>query len=121
MAESTQGQTVLGHDSRIFAKSKQIGIVYLVVGSLGLAMYTFTAVFVYLGEKDLERYTAEARPGRSDLESGASPDFSISSGSAVNMHSSVHANSKNLTGDRLELHLDGADKFKRETMHSLFN
>jgi hypothetical protein len=84
-------------------------------------MYMFTAVFVYLGEKDLEHYTAEARTSRSDLESGPSPDSSVSSGSVVNTYSGGHAHSKNLIGGRLELHLDGADKFKRETMCSLFN
>ena len=94
---------------------------YLVVGSLGLAMYMFTAVFVYLGEKDLERYTAEARPSGSDLESGTSPDSSISSASVMNMHSSGHAHPKNLVGGRLELHLDSADKFEKETIRSLFN
>jgi hypothetical protein len=114
-------KSVLGHSNRTHAKTSQIGIVYLVVGSFGLAMYMFIAVFVYLGEKDLERYTAEVRTSRRDLESGPSPDSSISSSSVADMYSGGHAHSKNLVGGRLELHLDGADKFKRETMQSLFN
>lgn len=31
---------------------------YLVIGSFGLATYIFTAVFVYMSEKDLEHYTS---------------------------------------------------------------
>lgn len=34
----------------------QTAIVYLVIGFLGLATYVFTAVFVYMSEKDLEHH-----------------------------------------------------------------
>jgi hypothetical protein len=39
----------------------QTAIVYLVIGSLGLATYVFTSVFVYMSEKDLEHHIATRR------------------------------------------------------------
>jgi hypothetical protein len=38
----------------------QTAIVYIMVGILGLATYIFTAVFVYMSEKDLEHYVSDA-------------------------------------------------------------
>jgi hypothetical protein len=46
-------------------KQKQTAIVYLVVGLLGLATYVFTAVFVYMSEKDLEHYITDTTKKRS--------------------------------------------------------
>jgi hypothetical protein len=37
--------------------------VYLVIGSFGLATYVFTAVFVYMSEKDLEHHITGATNG----------------------------------------------------------
>lgn len=42
------------------ADHSQTAIVYIVVGLLGLATYIFTAVFVYMSEKDLEHYVSGA-------------------------------------------------------------
>jgi hypothetical protein len=38
--------------------------VYLVIGFLGLATYVFTAVFVYMSEKDLEHNITGAKKGQ---------------------------------------------------------
>jgi hypothetical protein len=84
-------------------------------------MYMFTAVFVYLGEKDLERYTVETHASKSELEFGPSPDPSIAPSDGVNMYSGGNTHSRSLIGTHLELHLDGAERFRRETMRSLFN
>jgi hypothetical protein len=38
--------------------------VYLVIGFLGLATYVFTAIFVYVSEKDLEHHVTGAKNNR---------------------------------------------------------
>jgi hypothetical protein len=37
------------------------------------------------------------------------------------MYSGGHTHSRNLIGTKLDLHLEGAESFGRETMRSLFN
>ncbi|KAH6620343.1 hypothetical protein C7974DRAFT_378407 [Boeremia exigua] len=49
-------------------------IVYLVVGLLGLATYVFTAIFVYISEKDLEHYVSDTK--KKDTGAISLPDSS---------------------------------------------
>ncbi|KAL1611409.1 hypothetical protein SLS59_000128 [Nothophoma quercina] len=42
-----------------WSDKNKTAIAYLVVGVLGLTTYVFTAVFVYMSEKDLERYVSD--------------------------------------------------------------
>ncbi|KAF3035604.1 hypothetical protein E8E11_001477 [Didymella keratinophila] len=47
-----------------WSDKNKTAIVYLVIGSLGLATYVFTAVFVYMSEKDLEHNITDAKEGQ---------------------------------------------------------
>ncbi|KAF9699138.1 hypothetical protein EKO04_003046 [Ascochyta lentis] len=54
-----------------WSDKNKTAIVYLVVGLLGLATYIFTAVFVYMSEKDLEHYVTGTTKER-DLDTSTS-------------------------------------------------
>ncbi|KZM19832.1 uncharacterized protein EKO05_0004222 [Ascochyta rabiei] len=53
-----------------WSDKNKTAIVYLVIGLLGLATYIFTAVFVYMSEKDLEHYVTDTTKKR-DLENSS--------------------------------------------------
>jgi hypothetical protein len=48
---------------------EQIAVVYLIVGGIGLLVYIFSSVFVYIGEKDFERSVVSTRVGTFEMES----------------------------------------------------
>jgi hypothetical protein len=48
---------------------EQIAVVYLIVGGIGLLVYIFSSVFVYIGEKDFERSVVSTRVSTLDMES----------------------------------------------------
>jgi hypothetical protein len=60
-----------------YANTKQTAIVYLVIGIFGLATYIFTAVFVYMSEKDLEHHVTGAYK-KSGQKTGDSSDVPTS-------------------------------------------
>ncbi|KAL1656791.1 hypothetical protein SLS61_000587 [Didymella pomorum] len=47
-----------------WSDKNKTAIVYLVIGFLGLATYVFTAIFVYVSEKDLEHHVTGAKNNR---------------------------------------------------------